>query len=308
MIYKFNKYRDKHGYIKLEEIKKEPLLISVHGSRKDKEWFLIDGEYYLFKGNNGPLEEIKELINELMARQLGIENAQYDAAIYQGRKGVLTLDFTKGKIVNPMLNYLCEINILSNDLYTYVVFLCSRGISEEKIKENIKFWLYSHILDIFTCQKDRHFKNLSLFDDTLSHTPRYDSAGSFLSITNYSKMYNFVSSDSKDILIERYRGARTKFRIFPGDVTENSIDELLSACFVPRKDSYIFNLIKEVLLLVPSMIKTVSQMDFSSLFYELSEVNIILSDFYKDYFELIFKLRIEEYEKKEEVMKKSLNI
>ena len=25
MIYKFNKYRDKHGYIKLEEIKKEPL-------------------------------------------------------------------------------------------------------------------------------------------------------------------------------------------------------------------------------------------------------------------------------------------
>ena len=69
--------------------------------------------------------------------------------------------------------------------------------------------------------------NISFFktDEGLVPSPRFDSAGSFLSINKPNKMQNFIQSSQKSELIRRYRGERTKFRILPGSRSENLIIE-----------------------------------------------------------------------------------
>lgn len=86
MFYPFDKYRNRSGYILLDEIDKTVISTTVYGSRQNKKWFLIGDEKYLFKGSNGPLEEIKEIENEFICNQLNISNAQYDLALYKGVK------------------------------------------------------------------------------------------------------------------------------------------------------------------------------------------------------------------------------
>lgn len=63
MFYQFDKYRNKNGYILLDNVDKKAMSAPIYGSRKNKTWFSIDDEEYLFKGSNGPFEEIKEIIN-----------------------------------------------------------------------------------------------------------------------------------------------------------------------------------------------------------------------------------------------------
>lgn len=299
MFYQFDKYRNKNGYILLDNVDKKMLSTPVHGSRKNKKWFFIDDERYLFKGNNGPLEEIKKIINELISNQLNILSAQYDVAIYRGVKGVITKDFNNGKDFKTMLSLLCEVNNLKNDLYTYISALYTKGLEEEYIIRNLRIWVYNHILDIFTCQRDRHFKNIAIFNDDLMPTPRYDSCGSFLTIAKHDKINNFVKSPSKRELIERYKGVRTKLRIFPGDVRENSIDELLKAQNYPNDETNIPQLIKSELLGINQLLLSISQIDFSEIYHQLQESNIILTSTYQDYFKIIMDLKMQEYLEKE---------
>lgn len=275
----------------------------VYGSRKNKKWFLIDDDEYLFKGSSGPFEEIKEIINELISSQLNILTAEYDLAIYRGAKGVITKDFSNGKHIKTMLSLLCEINNLRNDLYTYILALYTKGLNEEYIKRNLKIWLYNHILDIFTCQRDRHFKNIAIFNDDLMPTPRYDSCGSFLTISKYAKINNFVNSSSKRELIEKYKGVRTKLRIFPGDIRENSIDELFKAQNFPNDETNIPQLIKNELLGIDQLLLSISQINFSEIYYKLQESNIILNSTYQDYFKIIMDLKMQEYLEKENLYK-----
>lgn len=298
MFYQFDKYRDKNGYILLDNVDKKVLSTTTYGSRKNKKWLLIDDKEYLFKGSNSPLEEIKEIINELISNQLNILTAEYDVAIYKGAKGLITKDFRNGKNIKTMLCLLCEINNVKNDLYTYILALYAKGLEEKYVIRNLRIWLYNHILDIFTCQRDRHFKNIAIFDD-LMPTPRYDSSGSFLTISKYDKINNFVKSSSKRELIERYKGIRTKLRIFPGDVRENSIDELLKVEFVPNDEKNIAQLIKKELLGINKLLLGISEIDFSEIYYQLREFNIILNSVYKDYFKIIIDLKMQEYLEKE---------
>lgn len=302
MFYQFDKYRNKNGYILLDNVDKKAMSAPIYGSRKNKTWFSIDDEEYLFKGSNGPFEEIKEIINELISNQLNILTAEYDVAIYRGAKGVITKDFSNRKHIKTMICLLCEINSVKNDLYTYILALYAKGLEEEYVIRNLRIWLYNHILDIFTCQRDRHFKNIAVFDD-LMPTPRYDSSGSFLTISKYDKINNFVKSSSKRELIERYKGIRTKLRIFPGDVRENSIDELLKAQTVPNDETNIPQLIKNELLGISQLLLCISQIDFSEIYYQLRESNIILNSVYQDYFKIIMDLKMQEYLEKEKIYK-----
>lgn len=300
MFYQFDKYRNKNGYILLDNVDKKEISTPVYGSRKNKRWFLIGDEEYLFKGSSGPLEEIKEIINELISKQLNILTAEYDVAKYKGAKGVITKDFSNKKQIKTMLCLLCEINNVKNDLYTYTLALYAKGLEEENRIRNLKIWLDNHILDIFTCQSDRHFKNIAIFDD-LMPTPRYDSSSSFLTISKYDKIKNFVKSSSKSELIERYKGIRTKLRIFPGDVRENSIDELLKAQNVPNDETNIPQLIKKELLDINQLLLGIFQINFSEIYYQLRESNIILNSLYQDYFKIIVDLKRQEYLEKEKI-------
>ncbi len=134
-------------------------------------------------------------------------------------------------------------------------------------------------------------------------TPRYDSSGSFLTISKYDKISNFVNSSSKRELIERYKGFRTKLRIFPGDVRENSIDELLKAEFVPNDETNILQLIKKELLGIRKLLVSISEIDFSEIYYQLGESNIVLNSIYQDYFKIIMDLKMQEYLEKEKIYK-----
>lgn len=303
MFYQFDEYRNKNGYIILDNVDKKVLPMAVYGSRNNKKWFFIDDERYLFKGNSGPLEEIKEIMNELISNQLSILSAQYDVAVYRGVKGVITRDFSNGKEFKTMLSLLCEANNLKNDLYTYVLALYNKGLEEEYIIRNLRIWIHNHILDIFTCQRDRHFKNIAIFSDDLMPTPRYDSCGSFLSISKYDKISSFVKSSSKRELIERYKGTRTKLRIFPGDVRENSIDELLKAQNYPNDETNIPYLIKSELVGIDQLLLSIFQIDFNEIYYQLQESGIRLTSIYKDYFRIIMDLKMQEYLEKEKFYK-----
>ena len=87
MLDNFNKYRNKNGYIDINNIPKEILDRKTFGSRKDKFWFNYEGNEYLFKPNMNQEEDVREILNEEMAKILDIENAKYDLAIFQGKKG-----------------------------------------------------------------------------------------------------------------------------------------------------------------------------------------------------------------------------
>ena len=48
MLDNFNKYRNKNGYIDINNIPKEVLDRKTYGSRKDKFWFNYEENEYLF--------------------------------------------------------------------------------------------------------------------------------------------------------------------------------------------------------------------------------------------------------------------
>lgn len=295
MFSQFDKYRNKKGYIVLDSIEKEVLPFVNYGSRKNKECFLIQDEKYIFKGNNGPLEEIKELVNELIAEQSHVFTTEYDIVVYKGKKGVITKDFSQGKKFKTMLSFLCEINDVHNNIYSYVLSLYSIGVEQEQILSNVKIWLRNHILDIFTCQRDRHFNNIAIFEDDFSSVSRFDSSGSFLTLGKYDKISDFVKSSSKKELIEKYGGIRTKLRIFPGNIQENSIEELIKAQYVANDETNIPKIIKKELLSTKKFILQLSQLNFDEIYYQLQESNIILNPIYQDYFKMIWDYKMCEY-------------
>lgn len=295
MFSQFDKYRNKKGYIILDSIEKELVPFTNYGSRKNKECFLIQNEKYIFKGNNGPLEEIKELMNELIAKQFQIITTEYDIVVYKGKKGVLAKDFSQGKNFKTMLSFLCEINDVQNNIYTYIKAMKFMGVEQELTLQNLKIWLENHILDIFTCQRDRHFKNIAIFEDDFTPIPRYDSSGSFLTLGKYDKINNFVKSPSKQELIEKYGGIRTKLRIFPGSIQENAIEELIKAQYVENDETNIPQIIKRELLSVKKIILQFSQLNFEEIYYQLQDFNIFLNPTYQDYFKMIWDYKMNEY-------------
>ena len=125
MIDKFNKYRKINGYIDLNTIPKEIIAKKVYGSRKDKFWFDYEGNEYLFKPNMNQEEDIREIINEELAKILEINNAEYDLEIH-------------------------------NDIYTYIEALKKSGESSENIHNITEELLKRHILDNLFAQRDRN--------------------------------------------------------------------------------------------------------------------------------------------------------
>lgn len=77
----------------------KPMSDFVKG-RKNKKWFLIDGEKYLFKESTSNYEAWAEVLSYYLAEQCNIESAHYMLATYQGKSGVLTKSFlSEGDII-----------------------------------------------------------------------------------------------------------------------------------------------------------------------------------------------------------------
>ncbi len=224
MYEQFNQYRSSNGYINLDIMDKNELCRGTYGSRKGKAWFSIFGDSYLFKPSLNKYEEYKEVINYLIAEDLGILTATYDLASLNGVKGVITKDFINNSSFTPMLFLLCKYNCCNNCLYNYYFAMQNENFDLNIIKRNMYSFYFEHLLDIFTCQYDRNVSNSALMNNGIK-APRIDSSASFLSILKPQKISNFMDLLDKEKYIEKYKGKRTKLRVMPGSMKENSIDE-----------------------------------------------------------------------------------
>lgn len=81
--------------INLELLEQKKMIKSEYGGDKCMFWFSYTSVPVLFKVYTTTFSAYSELISEELAKFLGIPTAQYDLAIYQGRKGVISYDFKK---------------------------------------------------------------------------------------------------------------------------------------------------------------------------------------------------------------------
>ncbi len=294
----FNKNRGRDGYVDIESLPKEIIERKTYGSREDKIWFAYQGDSYLFKPNQNEREDIKEILNEELGKSLGIQNAEYDLGFYEGKKGVISKDYITDKS-----KYLLGIHVLfeyhlpfGNNLYNYYQALLKSGSSEIVMNETIDELLRRHILDIFTVQRDRNETNLSFYktEEGLIPAPRYDSAGSFLSISKTNKMREFIESSKKEMLMTRYKGIRTKFRILPGSRKDHSIDEFFHS--LESDELPIF--LKERILSLDSFITDAQNLDLLSIYDILEEYNIHLCRTERDFYRKVYDYKIKEFEQK----------
>lgn len=134
--------------------------------------------------------------------------------------------------------------------------------------------------------------------------PRYDSANSFLTITKYDKVAAFVQANSYDRerLIQKYKGVRTKLRIISGSISQNSIEELLSAQYDELLN--IPTIIKSELAKVDEFISKVSEVNIDSINKMLGDYNIKLGRIYIDFYKMVMEIKLKEYETKKVLYKK----
>lgn len=293
MYDKFNKYRSNEGYINLDSISKKVLDRKTYGSRKGKVWFSIFGDKYLFKPSLNKYEEYKEVINYLIAENLDISTATYDLASLNGIKGVITKDFIKNSSFAPMLLLLCKNNSCNNCLYNYYMAMKNDNIDPNIIKSNMHSFYFEHLLDIFTCQYDRNVENNALMDGVKA--PRFDSAASFLSLLKPQKINNFMALPDKKLYIEKFKGKRTKLRVMPGSMKENSIDELLKAIYEYQDIDKDF---REIFYSTDSYISKIKTVDFTNIMNLLKEYYEVMPQSYYDFFRFIVEYKLEEYERK----------
>lgn len=298
MLNHFNKYRDKNGYIVLKQIKNlQKLDLPTYGSRF-KIWLKIDGELYLFKEGNNDLENLKEIVNEELAKQFKIKNASYDLAILDGKPGLISPDFRQEKEFIPFMFYYFRKPVISNDLVNFCNILNDMHINEEIIFKMASDLFRNHLLDIFTAQRDRNIENLG----TLNHdelSPRYDSAGSFLNVNSPGKINTFIQTPNKEHLFQKYKGYRTKFSLCPNTITENSIDVLLK--LYTNIYSYDSKYLLSVLPLLNKEMAKIYLLDFRAIFNYLKDYNIFIANYYQKLMVEVYQAKIQEYERKRKI-------
>ena len=130
----FNKYRNKNGYINFNIVPKrayESPYVSI-------EAYEIDDDIYFFRGEFWDGAGIRELINEEIAKQVDIENAEYDLAILNGKKGTITKRFIGyNEIFKEGYDILIDSSNkrTDNTLYNYLLFLKKEGVSNNRIQK-----------------------------------------------------------------------------------------------------------------------------------------------------------------------------
>lgn len=103
-------------------------------------------------------------------------------------------------------------------------------------------------------------------------------------------MRDFIISPSKEYFINRYKGKRTKFRILPGSLRDNSIDELYASFNSKLLPSYL----KERMMLIDSYILKLQNIDLELLYYIFSNYGVRLSRLEKDFYKSVYDYKMGE--------------
>lgn len=89
--------KNEMGLIILDDLNR---LDKIEAGRKKKVWLEKDNKEYLFKAGASNYEIFAEVISAELAKQSGIETAEYDIAIYNGIIGVVTPSFlSEGDVI-----------------------------------------------------------------------------------------------------------------------------------------------------------------------------------------------------------------
>lgn len=293
----FNHYRQRDGVIDLDSISNlEKIDKKTYGSR-DKQRFLYHSNLVLFREEKLSFESIKEIINEEIALQYGIENASYDLAKYHGKYGTISLDFRDGKEFIPFLFLLFKRPKISNDFITLCDILKDLEIEHEDLLIISHILFKNYLLDIFTAQRDRNVSNQGfLYDGGYNLAPRYDSAGSFLTLTARHKLDKFCNDYSRDMLI-KYKGYRSKFTLYPETVKMDAISVLLDIKYSILKHNNFY--LGEVFKSLDSELDGIYQIDLSEVFRKMEFYNIVMEDYFKRFIRKVFEVKKKEYEEKE---------
>ena len=211
------KYRQQNGHINLNHLITDNVDIEreVRGNdKRDKDWFDITGGRVMFKANTEEqfYAQYSELICCTLAKQAGLETAQYDFAEYKGKKGIITKHICKPGEELLTINDLIGSGPTNPDFPDntdiYYIF--------EKLREKLEFAGYDEsnidkcmldlrkqmLFDIYVMETDRHTENLSYIigksDETGRQTirlaPMYDTEQALVLYDNKEYMQKVWSS------------------------------------------------------------------------------------------------------------------
>lgn len=175
-ILDLEKFRNNQGYIDLDSIKNKRLQPNIVGT-KPKTWLLLDDGRVLFKETN-PLsyEDLAHLFFAEFLEQCQLEHASYDLAILNGKRGVITPDFTKegellitGETLLALLKTTYEQNnikqLVSNSIASVIEALRLINANENVINETTSTLIKGLVIDALLLETDRNPTNWSIKTD-----------------------------------------------------------------------------------------------------------------------------------------------
>lgn len=86
-------FKNKDGFVELNKLKKYREKGTVVEGSNAKCWFNVSGERFLFKEYGDVLSAFGELLYYKASQICGVDCAEYDLAIFEGKKGTISFDF-----------------------------------------------------------------------------------------------------------------------------------------------------------------------------------------------------------------------
>ena len=213
-----SEHRSDDGFIHLDE-----LFVNSDSERevrgninRDKRWFKIDDGSAMFKSNSEEqlYAHYSELICTELARQAGIETAEYDIAKCNGQTGIITKNVCKqGEemlTINELIGDGPTYEDYTDNTDIYFVFdeletkLLGDGYDQEMIDKCILQLRKQMLFDLYIMETDRHTENLSFIagkdektgKPSIRLSPMYDTESALLLYDDAEHMKNIWTSRS----------------------------------------------------------------------------------------------------------------
>lgn len=203
--------RDKNGYIDLKDYK---LLNKNARGRKKKVWLEKDGQLFLFKSGGVNYEDWAEIIASEIGKQIGLNVAEYDFAIWNNEMGLITPNFLKKNeliisgdhIIEASSNIIEENSLNMNinsvhsveNIITAIDLYTDSTNTQEILQSLIELWCFDTLL----IESDRNSTNWGLIkvkkDDNSAFfklAPIYDCSTIAMLNNNISDYMNYLRFD-----------------------------------------------------------------------------------------------------------------
>lgn len=209
------KYRNEEGYIDLDKVltKDVDAQREVRGyTKRQKDWIELSDTKILVKTNTEEFENDSwsEMISTELAKQAGIECAEYDLVSYKNEKGIISKNICKAGeeliTVNDLVGTGPTNEEYPDSTDIYYIFdnleerLKEDGVKEEDIDKCMLSLRKQMLFDIYVMETDRHTENISFIlgtDENGKRTtrlsPMYDTEKSLALYDNPEYMKKIYS-------------------------------------------------------------------------------------------------------------------